>query len=161
MGASSKGALLCAIYKEVYGTFFDVKNFDQRIMLQKAVYLMGEMGVSCGDYRFFWDKRGPFSIDLSYDMRETSNEADIEECRFSKRGRKVIENLRNMVESKKNYDTRSWVEALASIRYLKMVMYPNVDDSIILNKLEILKPYLSDSEENGKALRTINKMEVV
>jgi hypothetical protein len=41
-------------------------SFDQRLALQKTIYLAQQMGVSLG-YQFSWYRRGPYSADLTAD----------------------------------------------------------------------------------------------
>ena len=43
---------LLPVYKMLYGRNFHYVNFDQRLEMQKAVYLLQDMGVPIGDYGF-------------------------------------------------------------------------------------------------------------
>ena len=43
---------LLPVYKMLYGRNFYYGNFDQRLEMQKAVYLLQDMGVPIGDYGF-------------------------------------------------------------------------------------------------------------
>ena len=43
---------LLPIFKRLYGRDFSYGNFDQRLEMQKAVYLLQDMGVPVGDYGF-------------------------------------------------------------------------------------------------------------
>ena len=39
---------LLPVYNEIYGRDFDYSNFDQRMEMQKAIYLLQDMGVQIG-----------------------------------------------------------------------------------------------------------------
>ena len=45
---------LLPVYKILYGRNFSYSDFDQRMEMQKAVYLLQDMGVPIGDYGFRW-----------------------------------------------------------------------------------------------------------
>ncbi|HWL52823.1 MAG TPA: hypothetical protein VNQ90_10325 [Chthoniobacteraceae bacterium] len=49
------------------GVDLSVKKFDQRLVLQKAVYLLQEANIHLG-YRFRWYLKGPYSPDLADDV---------------------------------------------------------------------------------------------
>ena len=59
---------LLPVYKMLYGRNFHYVNFDQRLEMQKAVYLLQDMGVPIGDYGFRWYQHGPYSQNLQDDM---------------------------------------------------------------------------------------------
>ncbi len=59
---------LLPVYKMLYGRNFYYGNFDQRLEMQKAVYLLQDMGVPIGDYGFRWYQHGPYSQNLQDDM---------------------------------------------------------------------------------------------
>ena len=59
---------LLPVYKMLYGRNFHYGNFDQRLEMQKAVYLLQDMGVPIGDYGFRWYQHGPYSQNLQDDM---------------------------------------------------------------------------------------------
>ena len=48
MDRISQPRLLNAVFRNVYGMEFHADSMDNRVMLQKAVFLMRERGVSCG-----------------------------------------------------------------------------------------------------------------
>ena len=51
---------IAPVYKEIYGKEFTA-SFDHRMEMQKAVYLLTEMGVPVGNYGFYWYLHGPYS----------------------------------------------------------------------------------------------------
>ena len=55
---------LKAIYEKIYSSSFTYEDFENRKKLQKAVYLLENMGVAVGDYSFSWDSYGPYSLSL-------------------------------------------------------------------------------------------------
>ena len=66
---------LLPVYKILYGHNFSYSDFDQRMEMQKAVYLLQDMGVPIGDYGFRWYLHGPYSQSLQDDMHYESGRA--------------------------------------------------------------------------------------
>lgn len=52
-----------------------VKTFDERLILQKSVYLLQSYGIQFG-YRFRWYLRGPYSPDMTGDAFGILNEGE-------------------------------------------------------------------------------------
>ncbi len=155
MKKPSQQRLLCVVFFNVFGREFDASSMDDRVMLQKAVFFMHELGVSCGDYTFSWDCYGPFSPDLSDDMKKEVKD-DIQ-VNFSQKAKGVIEKLKNLFGIQSDYTERYWAETLASLYYLKNYMYPTSTDEAIVQKLEDIKRgSLDNHTENCKAINTLN-----
>ncbi len=53
----------------------DIKTFDNRLILQKAVFLLQSAGIKFG-YRFRWYLRGPYSPDMTSDAFGILREGD-------------------------------------------------------------------------------------
>ena len=72
---------------------------DDRIKLQKAVYVLENMGVHVGDYSFSWNKYGPYSLALDSDAQNCS---DIEEQEvvFSSFAEEKFGKIRYYIEKK-------------------------------------------------------------
>lgn len=153
----SQQRLLNIIFNKVYEKEFNREDLDDRIMLQKAVFLLREFGVSCGEYDFVWDHYGPFSPDLSDDMKkEVTDQGDVE---FTDKADKIITQLREVFSAHGEYSVRYWSEAVASLRYLMVYMYPLLSDDEIINKLEEeKKKTLINHEENVRAMRYVKQL---
>ena len=52
---------LLPVYKKVFGESFSYGRFEDRLKMQKMVYLLQEEGVNIGHYGFEWYKHGPYS----------------------------------------------------------------------------------------------------
>lgn len=151
MKKPSQQRLLYAIFNNVFSQEFDASSIDDRVMLQKAVFLMHELGVACGDYTFSWDCYGPFSPDLSDDMKRMV-EDDIP-VKFSKKAIQVMKRLREIFGIHSEYEKRYWTEAIASLYYLKKYMYPtSTNDNVVLELENLKRYYLNNHTENIKAL---------
>jgi len=59
--------ILLALALEEAGIPVRVGQFNERLLLQKGVYLLQEAGVHLG-YRYRWYLRGPYSTDLASDV---------------------------------------------------------------------------------------------
>lgn len=152
-------SVLRDLYYKVYGEIFSFERIDDRIKLQKAIYLLNNMGVSIGDYSFVWDVRGPYSFSLDYDARNISDCKDSVIPRFSEIVEVGIARLRDIILKKDKYSDTYWVECIASIHYLENVM--RVERKKVLNELQELKPYLCNRDENEKALKVASRLEIV
>ena len=156
MDGVSQAALLGSVFQTVFEMDFDVQDPNQRIMMQKMVYLLMKMGVNCGDYQFYWDKFGPFSIDLCYDMRgkvETDGAFT-----FSDDGKKAMETLKEVFLESTVYPVHHWVEAIGSLEYLRDSVYPSANDDKLARKLVARKDYLDNQGENEKALKKVHEL---
>ena len=51
---------LLPVYKKVFGESFSYGRFEDRLKMQKMVYLLQEEGVNIGLYVFDWYKYGPY-----------------------------------------------------------------------------------------------------
>ncbi len=157
MKKPSQQWLLSSIFVNVFGRELDAGSLDDRVMLQKTVFFMHEFGVTCGDYNFSWDHYGPFSPDLSDDMKKKVE--DDTPVRFSAKAEQVMEKLREIFNTKSEYLQRYWVEAIASLYYLKKYMYPTHTEEEIIEKLENMKrDSLGNDVENHRAMESLNKL---
>lgn len=152
MNKISQANLLNAVFQNVYGRNFDAKNIEDRVMLQKAVFLMRECGISCGEYEFVWDQYGPFSAELSDDMKVETENSSVE-VKFNQDAKNIMGHLKNVFAQDTQYNVRYWAEAIASILYLKQYMYPSYTDDEILRTLEERKEKLRNHQENLKAMK--------
>lgn len=154
----SQQSVLRAVFAKVYGREFQAGVMDDRVMMQKAVFLLREFGLSCGDYDFVWDYYGPFSPDLSDDMKK-ENVDDSATIEFSQKAEEVMGLLAEVFSKRSEYSMRYWAETIASLRYLTVYMYPSSSEEKIISKLEELKKdKLTNHSENIRAMGCLKEL---
>lgn len=149
--------VLKEIYRKIYKESFVYEELDKRIKLQKAVYLLENMGVHVGDYSFSWNKYGPYSLALDSDAKICSTR-DEQEVIFSSFAEERFGRVRNYIEKQIGYDLVRWMECIASLLYLKNVF--RFKESTLIHELESRKPYLANEEANKKALSILKEIKV-
>ena len=145
------------IYREIYEESFDYEVFNNRKKLQKAVYLLENMGVCVGDYSFSWDKYGPYSLSLDYDAQSLRDIAE-KEFPFSKFAQSCFARIREYISANSSYDCTEWMECIASLHYLKNVF--RINNNKLIEELQERKPYLIDKEANLKAMEIVEGISV-
>lgn len=148
---------LKAIYEKVYGSSFTYTDFENRKKLQKAVYLLENMGVDVGDYSFSWDSYGPYSLSLDCEASQL-DETKAQEFSFSSFAEDSFRRLKEIAEKCTRYDASSWMECIASIHYLKNVF--RIKEENVIDELMRRKPHLSDDQANRDALSIVNTIKV-
>lgn len=146
---------LLPVFKKLYGVDFSYYDFDQRMEMQKAVYLLTEMGVPVGDYGFRWYLHGPYSQDLHDDMYYENGQPTAEIEIFSEY-EKRINKLRDVIHSdaRGTYSVSNWMECIASIHYLRNNILPfNATMDDVLEELEKRKKHLDQRDVNVKAFQ--------
>lgn len=155
---------MCDVLKEIYsGIFAEEFNFDdlnQRIKLQKVIYMLENLGVHVGDYSFTWNKYGPYSIALDDDAYRCSQQIERCEVTFTEEAKKAFQLIKEMLSQKKTYKDYRWLECISSLHYLKYVMHVSNDDDVVIEKLVNKKKYLNNIEENKIAMNMANTLEV-
>ena len=158
MRTHTQSQLLHALFEEVLDSTPDFSQFEHRVLMQKIVFLMHEKGISCGDYTFVWDQRGPFSALLSDDMKKECK-VSTREVVFSQQAASTIGAIRDETKKHGNvYNRDMWLEALASVQYLKRYMFPTYSDQAIAKKLTEYKPNFSSNSDNIRALRASRRL---
>jgi uncharacterized protein YwgA len=127
-------------FKDFFSMELDMESYDNRIRLQKLIYILSFYGVKF-DYNFTWWKHGPYSPKLTddgyaIDKREKIIEPTDDELKIVEKIKKGKEILKN---SKK-------AELVASYLYLQQHMRdsPSIDE--IISELTTRKPYVSVHE---------------
>ena len=153
--------LLKPVFKSIFDRDFHPDVFEDRLEMQKAVYLLQNMGISVGDYRFMWYKHGPYSQTLQNDILNLQNVDDID-IDFSADAKREIETLKNVIfKEGLEYNECQWVECLGSLHYIKENLLPSsVGDETILNELKNRKPHLSNNEDDKIALQALKELAV-
>ncbi len=148
--------VLKEIYKKVYDEPFIYNELNHRIKLQKAVYILENMGIYVGDYSFSWNKYGPYSLGLDSDAQKCSSHEE-QDVTFSDIAEKGFKKIKEYIKENKSYTCVCWMECIASLYYLKNVL--RYDDNILIEELNKHKPYLSNQAANQKAVSIIKKYE--
>lgn len=147
--------VLKELYRKVYDEPFCYDDFNKRIKLQKAVYLLENMGVYVGDYSFTWNTYGPYSLELDSDAYNCNVTVE-QEVGFSEKAEKGLAKIRSYAEQDVAYPCHYWMECIASILYLKNVF--RYKGSEIIIRLQKDKPYLSDDVTNNRALSIVKEI---
>ncbi|MBS5697006.1 MAG: hypothetical protein KHW82_12745 [Lachnospiraceae bacterium] len=149
--------VLKEIYRKVYDEAFVYGELDHRIKLQKAVYILENMGVHVGDYSFSWNKYGPYSLGLDSDAQKC-NSREEQEVIFSEIAETGFRKIKEYLSEKISYTCVQWMECIASLHYLKNVL--RYDEDFLLSELVERKPYLEDESANLKALSIMKDIKV-
>lgn len=148
---------LLPVYKKLYERSFSYSDFEQRMEMQKAIYLLQDMGVPVGDYGFRWYLHGPYSQGLQDDMHYESGRT-CAELTLSKEYADSIAQLHDVIHSSKrgSYSISHWVECLASIRYLQenLLSFNATMDEVIA-ELERRKTHLNNHIVNVSAYHLV------
>jgi len=149
--------ILLPVYKMLYEKGFSYSNFDQRMEMQKAIYLLQDMGVPVGDYGFRWYQHGPYSQRLHDDMYYESGRL-CHSLTLTKEYAESIDRLHDVIhhQAGKVYSTSNWVECLASLHYLRENLLDfNSSEETVVRELERRKAHLCDHSANISAYRLV------
>ena len=97
-------------------------TFDDRLILQKAAYLLQEAGVNLG-YRFRWYLRGPYSPGLTedaffLDALPNGGEEQLNEWELDDSSTQKIDAVKDLFTAKPQANFASYLELLASTLFL-------------------------------------------
>ncbi|MFB0523988.1 MAG: hypothetical protein ACETVZ_00480 [Phycisphaerae bacterium] len=114
---------------------FKIDTFEDRLILQKAVYLAQAIGVNLG-YYYQWYLHGPYCPSLTRDEYAVAGELawDFDESKgwtLDKTSQSLLENLEGLVAQGEQKNRGRKLELLASIHFLlsrKQVKTGNTDD---------------------------------
>lgn len=151
---------LLPLYKKLYDKEFNYSDFNQRMEMQKAVYLLQNMGVPVGDYGFRWYLHGPYSQVLLDDMHFEGSRGCLDP-NLSEEYNDKIERLYSVIHSSKNtaYTITNWVECLASLHYLREnVVSFNSSIEMVVSELEKRKTHLNQHTVNITACRLVEEL---
>lgn len=153
--------LLKPVFKSIFDRDFRPDVFEDRMEMQKAVYLLQNMGISVGDYRFMWYKHGPYSQTLQNDILNLHDVDDID-INFSADAKKEIDTLKNVIFKKGlECNESQWVECLGSLHYIKENLLPSAaGDEAVLKELKNRKPHLINDKDDRIALETLKELAV-
>lgn len=131
----------------------DMSEFDNRLKLQKIVYLLQSSGMSLG-YGYNWYVKGPYSSPLAHDLFEIEKSAEIYEknlgIKFENHEQIVhkLESFRDFLGDDIN-DVK-YLEVLASIHYINEATFSGKgDESSLKDRLLEAKPSLKGVSNIG------------
>ena len=147
-------SILLRLFVEFVGKDLDIENLEDKIIMQKIVFLLGELGLKIGNYKFSLNKFGPFSQSLHNDIALISKDDTPFLGTFAKPVVDTISFLKNLLamQPQTKYSLREWIEAIASFLFLKKYMYPSYNWNCINEKIIDLKKHLLDRPSNEKAI---------
>lgn len=150
---------LKTLYARIYREDFSYNEFEKRMKMQMAVYLLQEMGAPIGDYSFFWYKHGPYSQDLQDAIYITKNISDENIVKFSRDVEKDITRIEKALAENGLYSQSQWAECMASIYYLQKYILPfGAIDEQICKELCNRKSYFNNNYENRRALKIAKEL---
>lgn len=147
---------LLPVYSYIFEEPFSYSSFEKRLKMQKAIYLLQEMGVPISDYGFSWYKHGPYSqalLDDAYIANPANSARDL--SALSSDNHLAIRALKKMmsVPDYSTYSEKEWCECLASLHYLRKNVLPRrCSEQDLLSFLVHRKPHLNDERANHEAL---------
>lgn len=153
--------LLKPVFRSVFNKEFQPELFEDRLEMQKVIYLLQNRGISVGNYNFMWYKHGPYSQTLQNDIWDLYGTDDIDvDVDFSVDAKREICALKKAVfKACTQYDLCQWVECLGSLQYIKENILPSsADDASIIDELKQRKPHLNVDRDNEVALQTIKEL---
>ena len=158
---------MCDVLKEIYnktnGSPFNFAIKDDRVALQKTVYILMNMGINVGDYSFEWRQNGPYSVALDvdafkYNTKEIDSNVQFSDIAKSKMDI-LMQYIREGSEKFSEYTRTRWLECIASLHYLKYILCVSESEEGVLAELQIRKDYLNNNDANVRALEIANEIE--
>jgi uncharacterized protein YwgA len=119
--------VLAGLVKRAYPEF-DLNSFDNRLKLQKFVYLLKSAGLDLG-YSFNLYMRGPYCPDLTRDAFQIKNWSNIAPMKFDdERQEQRFVRLLDFIEVRKN--NIDWLELATTLLLLKHLNNPITKQSV-------------------------------
>lgn len=127
-------------FRSVMSRGYNDKNFEDRVTIQKIVYLAECAGLNLGNNMFSWHKRGPYSIFLRQDIKDEIAQGDEDkEGGWASFGDDVIKNLEVIAQKAPK---PFWLEMIASFHYLACYEMPRKELKDIFTELQKRKSEL-------------------
>jgi hypothetical protein len=116
-----------------------VESFDDRLSIQKSIYLAQAAGANLG-HHFAWYLRGPYSRDLARDVLDALQCDDLATetvgWELDDATRAKLSTLRAALEPPATLPKPSWLELLASVHFLiDRKQVPSMDSAAIETRL--------------------------
>jgi uncharacterized protein YwgA len=132
----------------------DISTVDDRMEVQKAIYLAQAAGVPLG-YSYGWYVRGPYSPALTRDYFDLSEDAPVNATLKQSAAQRLgrVRNLMNTAIGQLQRPQR--LELLASIHYL--ITKSRLSEASARKRLNDLKPHVAQHFSSGLALLRQNQ----
>lgn len=120
--------MLLKLVLDAIGQQLDLSSFDDRLRLQKAVYLTQLTGLDMA-YRFGWYLHGPYSKELTADLFGLSEDireiaAPTEGYQLGPLAKQLTQKASVIWDGRPSETSESdWMELLASLHYLTHIAY--------------------------------------
>jgi len=144
---------------EGLGLPFEIGTFEDRLILQKAVYLAQAIGVHLG-YYYQWYLHGPYCPSLTRDEYTIALELgkDLDEFKgwvLDEISQKLLDRLKGLIIESNDEDRSRKLELLASVHFL--IKRQQVPDNSVKEITATLKKYGKDftDQEVEKAMREL------
>ena len=117
------------VLKKIEDYEFSMDKFDDRLKLQKLVYLLQAHGVYLG-YDFSWYLRGPYCSLLTHNGFSLKDSYDVIPDNVQLKDKKDRDNFEKFLEFIKNKNINA-LEIAASLHYLDKVRGKRTDEDIL------------------------------
>jgi uncharacterized protein YwgA len=127
----------------------DVVGLDNRLRLQKAIYLVQAAGADLG-YRYSWYIKGPYSTGLTQDYFALAESGEDNDNRVLSQSfvDRVLDAAKVLAVPKKiNAEKHEWYELLASLHF--MSKEEKISEANLGKELKKRKPHLEHIANNG------------
>ena len=149
-------SILIKLFSEIVDRNFNFDQLDDRIIMQKIVFFLSELGITINEYRFTLETYGPFSQSLSNDVHEICASTEIYSDCFPDFISSAITFLKQNIFAEYNnkckYTMREWLEAISTLVYVKRYMRPTDSLSELASNLSIIKTNMVHVDENEKVI---------
>lgn len=139
------------LFLQALGEDVSVASLEDRLRLQKAVYLGQLFGVDLG-YRYSWYVKGPYSPSLTQDYYRLCDEgaSSASEQKFVNEVEQKLTQAKGFLEKPDCVELSKahWYELLASLHYLYQVSSQAKDK--VFATIRSTKPHLIDYVDSGE-----------
>ncbi len=139
--------LALKVMLDAIGEDSNIATVDDRLRVQKAVYLAQALGINLG-YHYSWYVKGPYSPGLTQDYYRVSEaisggDTSHEQRSLNQGLQSIVPNVRQVLALPANLHIKRewWLEALASLHFLLRVSNYSVDKA--REYLQQVKPHLN------------------
>jgi uncharacterized protein YwgA len=128
----------------------DMSTFDERLALQKAIYLAQQTGVNLG-YQFSWYLRGPYSTDLTSDTYASIGTKTPEGWDIDVSVKEKLAKFKSFIDSvRQNTNYVRELENLASVLFvIKTGQAPQRDAAKIVARMKAAGKDFNQREVDG------------
>jgi len=136
---------ILSLLRTLLGREINMKDFEDRLLLQKLVYILQNIGIN-SDYYFSWYVRGPYSCGLANEAFDFCKSGDkLEVLVPNPEERKASDIMKNLFSGE--LDNPHMMESYASLLFFVVNDQVSINDTKTLHsKMRLLKPWFSEEE---------------